>query len=67
MLLDKEDLITEPIRQRFVRESTVEFLTNVWLPVEKGQNHVVDKDADAKDKNAESVRDWRDLAAILCE
>jgi len=58
MLLDKEDLITEPIRQRFVRESTVEFLTNVWLPVEKGQNHVVDKDADSKDKNAESVRDW---------
>jgi hypothetical protein len=58
MLLDKEDLISEPVRQRFVRESTVEFLTNVWLPVEKGQNHVVDKDADAKDRNAESVRDW---------
>ena len=58
MLLDKEDLITEPIRQRFVREGTVEFLTNVWLPVEKGQNHVVEKDADTRDKNAESVRDW---------
>jgi hypothetical protein len=58
MMLAKQDSITEPVRQRFVRAATVEFLTNVWLPVEKGQNRVVDKDADTKDKNAQSVRDW---------
>jgi hypothetical protein len=58
MLLDQEDMISEPVRQHFMREDTVEFLTNVWLPVEKGLNHVVEKDADTKDKNAQSVRDW---------
>jgi len=58
MMLAKQDLITEPVRQRFVRAATVDFLTNVWLPVEKGQNRVVDKDADNKDKSAQSVRDW---------
>jgi hypothetical protein len=58
MLLDQEGMITEPVRQRFMREGTVEFLTNVWLPVEKGVNHVVEKDADAKDQNAQSLRDW---------
>jgi hypothetical protein len=58
MLLDQDGLITEPVRQRFMRDSTVDFLTNVWIPVEKGVNHVVEKDADAKDRNAESVRDW---------
>jgi len=58
MLLDREDMITDPVRQRFMRESTVEFLTSVWLPVEKGVNHVVEKDADAKDQSAQSIRDW---------
>jgi hypothetical protein len=51
-------MITDPVRQRFMRESTVEFLTNVWLPVEKGVNHVVEKDADAKDQSAQGIRDW---------
>jgi hypothetical protein len=58
MLLDQQDLITDPVRQIVLRDSTVDFLTNVWLPVEKGLNHVVEKDADAKDKTAQSVRDW---------
>lgn len=58
MLLDKEDMITDPVRQRFMRDGTVEFLTNVWLPVEKGVNHVVEKDADAKDQSVQSIRDW---------
>jgi hypothetical protein len=58
MLLDQDGLITEPVRQQFMRDNTVDFLANVWLPVEKGVNHVVEKDADAKDRNAESVRDW---------
>jgi len=58
MLLDQQGMITDPVRLRFMREGTVEFLTNVWLPIEKGLNHVVEKDADAKDQSAQSVRDW---------
>ena len=58
MLLDQQDMISEPVRQRFMRDGTVEFLTNVWLPVEKGLNHVVEKDADTRDKNAQSLCDW---------
>jgi hypothetical protein len=58
MLLDQDGLITEPVRQHFMRESMLDFLTFVWLPVEKGVNHVVERDADARDRNAESVRDW---------
>jgi hypothetical protein len=58
MLLDKQDLTTAPVRQRFMSDSTVDFLTTIWLPVEKGLNHTVEKDADAKDKNAQAIRDW---------
>jgi len=58
MLLDQEEMISDPVRRRFIGEGTVDFLTNIWLPVEKGLNHVVEKDAEAKDKNAQRVRDW---------
>jgi len=58
MLLDQQELLSEPLRRRFLRDSTVEFLTNVWLPVERGLNHVVEKDADARDKGAQALRDW---------
>jgi hypothetical protein len=58
MLLDKQGLIDDAVLQRFLSESTVDFLTNVWLPIEKGLNHVVEKDADSKDRTAQAVRDW---------
>jgi hypothetical protein len=58
MLLDADGMIEEPVVRRFLRDSTVDFLTNVWLPVERGLNHVVEKDADTKDKSAQGLRDW---------
>jgi hypothetical protein len=58
MLLDKQGLIDDAVMQRFLNDSTVDFLTNVWLPIEKGLNHVLEKDADARDRNAQAVRDW---------
>jgi hypothetical protein len=58
MLLDQDGFITQPVRQHFMRETMLDFLTFVWLPVEKGVNHVVERDADARDRDDESVRDW---------
>ena len=58
MLLDKDGEITEPVLRRFANDSAVEFLANVWLPVEKGLNHVVEKDPDARDKDAQALSDW---------
>jgi hypothetical protein len=58
MLLDQQNLVPDPVLRRFMSDSTVDFLTTVWLPVEKALNHVVEKDADARDRSAQAVRDW---------
>jgi len=54
MLFTKNDLVDERgLGERWGRE-TVEFLRNVWLPIEKGQNNTADDKQEADDENAQS-------------
>jgi hypothetical protein len=59
-LFTENDLVDESsLGQRWGRE-TVEFLRNVWLPIEKGQNNTADDQQEADDENAQSdaMVDW---------
>ena len=56
--LVNQDLLTSSAVERFVTESTIDFLDKVWLPVEHGQNQALYGKAAEKNARSNEKVDW---------